>query len=422
METPKPYADAAQSLRLYGLVPIPTGGDDGKTPLVKWPKHPYGEKAVSSLVAKHGSANVGILCGLSGVTVVDIDDPALVPAMLERFGETPLQIQTPSGGVHLWYCANGESNSQRLDGLAVDIRGNNGFVVVPPSVRPSGPHAGKPYTFLTGGWDDLARLPQLKLDSLAPQGGQSRLIAQQGQRNSTLYSFLLKKARACDDLETLIDVANTLNEGLTPPLSDAEVLKTAISAWGYEQRGENWSGKQARAIVTEQDDALLSGHPYALALLVKLRLAHGARTEPFAISAKAMHRENVILGWGMARYRAARDVLLAKGFLTCTFQGGYNKHSPSLYALRCAPLGSEKRIAAPPQWKPAGKVHGSRGSVSKPLARGAGTEPNITKHPSPLETASTAPPTAPKQAELFSQPDLGNSAENQSFGVLIQQA
>ena len=42
------------------------------------------------------------------------------------------------------------------------IRGLGGTVVVPPSIRPAGRHAGKAYTFAKRPWDDVVRLPTVK--------------------------------------------------------------------------------------------------------------------------------------------------------------------------------------------------------------------------------------------------------------------
>ena len=168
LKATSPFATAALNIRARGLAPIPLGGDDGKVPLVRWQtwKHSPGKEFLERLVADHLTANVSILTGLSRVTVVDIDDASLVDDMVHRFGDTPLKTAPPSGGVHLWYSANGERSRNRLDGLKVDIKAQGGMVVVPPSMRPAGRHAGKPYDFLSGSWDDLSRLPTLKPGSL----------------------------------------------------------------------------------------------------------------------------------------------------------------------------------------------------------------------------------------------------------------
>ena len=84
---PTPFADVAQDLRGRGLAPIPLGGDDGKVPLVKWRnlRWRHSRETLGRFVDNHPTANVGVLTGLSNVTVVDIDDVELVDAMAQAF-------------------------------------------------------------------------------------------------------------------------------------------------------------------------------------------------------------------------------------------------------------------------------------------------------------------------------------------------
>jgi bifunctional DNA primase/polymerase-like protein len=104
------FASIAEYLAEAGLAVLPLGGVDGKTPLVKWArwKHPPVQAFVRTLINNYPDANIGVICGLSGVTVVDVDDPKLLPQIIERFGNTPLRISTPSGGAHLWYSSAAE--------------------------------------------------------------------------------------------------------------------------------------------------------------------------------------------------------------------------------------------------------------------------------------------------------------------------
>ncbi len=87
------------------------------------------------LVERFPNANIGIVTGLSNLTIVDIDDPNLVDDMLLRFGETPIITQSPSRGAHLWYTSTGERNANlRVSAnLPVDIKGKGGILVIPPS-------------------------------------------------------------------------------------------------------------------------------------------------------------------------------------------------------------------------------------------------------------------------------------------------
>ena len=69
--------------------------------------------------------------------VVSID-PAHTADAIRTFGETPLKVATPSGGLHLYYRYAGEQRSIRPFGktFPLDVLGN-GLAVVPPSCRPA---------------------------------------------------------------------------------------------------------------------------------------------------------------------------------------------------------------------------------------------------------------------------------------------
>lgn len=331
--SPTPFATAALVLWGYGLAPVPLGGDDGKVPLVlyrNWKRSP-GRQFLERLAGEHLTANVGVLTGLSGLTVVDVDDPELVDGMLSRFGDTPLMTGTPSGGAHLWYRSTGERCRVRLDSLKVDIRGLGGMVVVPPSIRPTGQHAGKPYTFVKGSWGDLARLPTVKPAERAAQHVEGTVY--EGVRGVSLFRFLMHQVRACDTPDDLVDVGRTFNATCIPPLPDAEVVRTARSVWNYEAEGRNWLSGPARTTFTVNDIDRLVANTDAFALLAKLNVTHGARWAPFALDARAMHRDKVIPGWSRNRYMAATKWLVESGDLVRVHQGGKRRSDPSFYAL-----------------------------------------------------------------------------------------
>jgi len=300
-----PFAYTALDLFDLGLAVIPVGGDDGKKPLVKWAnvKKRFPRRTLEAWRGKFPDANIGVLCALSGVFIVDIDDPEQVPAMLKRFGDTPLVTGTPSGGVHLWYRANGERcGNLRGEGLAVDLKGIGGFIVVPPSVRATGEHRGRSYNFVRGSWDDLECLPSIRPDSTSIATGRNlrNLHAViQGSRNATLFWESMKDAPVCDGFEALLDVARTINDDYPDPLSEVEVRKTAESAWGYEQRGENWIGHKdkepyVKASIFELD-LLLKQNTDALLLLMFLRANHASRTTPTASSIGTMPKVNSLM-------------------------------------------------------------------------------------------------------------------------------
>jgi DNA-binding XRE family transcriptional regulator len=334
---PTPFADAALGLAAHGLAVIPLGGDDGKKPLVAWEKmrRRPGRAFLERLAARHGTANIGILTGLSGIVVIDVDESGLINDAIRRFGETPLIVSTPRGGAHLYYRGSGErcGTLRTTEGSPIDWKGIGGVVSAPPSIRPTGPHAGAAYTFRTGSWKDLTRLPVLRPGSL-PGVDRRRDLPMEGNRNDALFRFLLRGARGCDSMDQLKDVAAWYNELLQSPLSEAEITRTVASAWRYESDGSNWVGTEARATVTWSAFKVLARNPDALALLLSLNFSHALRREPFAVVAKAMHEANHIPGWGLQKYRASKEFLIAEGFLKVTHRGGKKPGDAWLYQLK----------------------------------------------------------------------------------------
>jgi hypothetical protein len=343
----RPFAEAALELAKRELAVIPCPGDDGKSPrgavgnFHLW-KHRPSLKRISLWIPKWGDANIGIITSLSGLTVVDVDDGGRhAEEIIRRFGDTPLIIRTPSGGVHLYYRSSGEKSANlRSSGLAVDVKGSSaGIVIVPPSFRRS---TGVPYIFERGSWDDLVRLPFVEPGSLSLQfskSGGSKLAIECGQRNNALHRMALREVRQCDDFDQFMDVLATRNEELAQPLPVSEIAKIATSAWRSETTGTNFVGQEQRAQIEASALRLLSSlenGPDALMLLTHLRLAHGARQtrgEEFAISPRAMSAARTVGRWGPQRYRNARQTLIDLGLISQTHQGGRSGHDPSLFRL-----------------------------------------------------------------------------------------
>jgi hypothetical protein len=114
-------------------------------------------------------------------------------------------------------------------------------------------------------------------------------------------------------------------------------MSAAISAWGYEERGENLKGRGQETMISSQTaERILSlkDGPEGLAMLVKLSHAHGSRKEPFAIQAEAMARHRVIPSFGRTKrpYERGRRILLEVGELKQIHRGRC-KGDPSLFVL-----------------------------------------------------------------------------------------
>jgi hypothetical protein len=203
------------------------------------------------------------------------------------------------------------------------------LVVVPPSFNRRSNVA---YEFERGSWDDLDRLPQFRAEALAPPEASTKSsrthehkasagAVSEGARDNTVFFQAMLEAPHVTGEDELIALMQTFNEQhCSPPLPAHKVEQKARSAWGYEERGENWIGHGQGGVVLNAsvvDDLLNRAHGEdALALLVKLKRSHGARSEPFAIVAKAMARDEVIARWKDPRhYTRARKMLQERGLL-----------------------------------------------------------------------------------------------------------
>ncbi len=129
-----------------------TCGRDNCSSAGKHPRTVHGVKDASCDPATirawdWNSANVGIATGaISSLVVIDIDprhggfQAAL--DLVPKHGEFPktLEVKTGGGGFHLYFKHPGGrvANSSSKIGAGIDVRGDGGFVVAPPSLHTSG--------------------------------------------------------------------------------------------------------------------------------------------------------------------------------------------------------------------------------------------------------------------------------------------
>jgi hypothetical protein len=118
-------------------------------------------------------------------------------------------------------------------------------------------------------------------------------------------------------------------------LPDADVVKTACSAWNYEQEGKNYVGR-GKFLTTPAATfkALISvpGGCEALALHMLLRSIHKTGAQ-FPVAPKAMARAQTLPGWSHVRVRKARNILVDGGFLKRVSRGGSGPGDPALFCF-----------------------------------------------------------------------------------------
>jgi hypothetical protein len=130
----------------WSVIPIEPRG---KRPLVRWQvyqhRHPDATE-VAEWFRRWSDANIAVVTGVvSGLVVLDLDPPHGGDASLQELERKhgpiveTVEARTGGGGRHLYFAHPGEMLHNRV-GLApgVDLRGDGGYVVAPPSVHASG--------------------------------------------------------------------------------------------------------------------------------------------------------------------------------------------------------------------------------------------------------------------------------------------
>ena len=353
-----PIISKALELVSHGLAIIPTGGEDGKRPLVKrfnTFRHAPTSDTVANWFASHPEANIGVLTGLSGVVVVDVDDATMLDPALKLFGDTPLIIRTPRPGYQLWYRAKGNEKAADLrtrpEGLPIEIKAGPSIVIVPPSLNPK---LERRYAFYSGDWHALACLPRFA-HPFEPQTSAAKtdwIVI--GERNKKLFQFCMRQAAMCSSKDELLVEARIFNaQHCRPPLPDTEVQKTAKQAYWYETNDLNFIAGSNGAVILSHDavdelkQAATERFPDVLATLACLLRNHGSRKEPFAFSPSAMAKAGTIPGIrSRTRYEAARDILLSCGMLEEVRRGrSYRRYRLSSKVLRREGIDSKQEKA-----------------------------------------------------------------------------
>ncbi len=218
---------------------------------------------------KHPNANAAIVCGkVSGLVVVDIDVDK--GGRIEDIEEATDRIsRTGGGGWHLFYKHPGGLVGNRVGVRpGIDIRGDGGYVIAPPSVHESG----KAYTWMSEG--DMGPCPEWVTstngDEHVPSGEQwltsmlERGVAEGGRNDALarLTGYFASKAIPDDVVySTMTEWAKT---HLHPPLSEHEVDTTIRSVCKTENA--KVARRTSRIMVVDDDTGKTVERPFALSL------------------------------------------------------------------------------------------------------------------------------------------------------------
>ncbi|MFM9889893.1 MAG: bifunctional DNA primase/polymerase [Rickettsiales bacterium] len=337
-------AQCMQELHAMECSFVPCGGDVGKKPLVKWTDYQRRRPTMDELCdwqKRYSKDNVGIVTGaLSGITVIDSDNPHVKTGYLQEvFGETPLIVSTPRGGIHLYYRYDGESNKAGLihgDNLKIDVRGEGGIIIAPPSKNPQ---SHKSYQIIEGDYKYIKDLPPM--NSSALNLFQHANPKHQVGRNDTIFLQLKESVIQCSSLDQLLSMAYQLNESFSPPLPLAEVKSTVRSVWKMKENGKIFiKGDSFVRIHSEHILSIGRQNADAFLMLCDLQRCHGHSVEPFAVSPLAYADR---IERSLPTTKKALRYLQDQGLLIRVHIGGRYKGDASLYRL----VGNRGKIIAP---------------------------------------------------------------------------
>lgn len=245
-QSPIAQAAARYLARGWSVLPLQRGD---KRPLLRWEAlqqtHPD-PTTLAQWFAQWPGANIGIVTGeISNLIVLDVDpkhggDDSL-KELERRFGtlSDTVEAHTGGGGRHLYFTHPGGFVPNRA-GLAqgVDLRGDGGYVVAPPSLHPSG----QLYAWARGRSPEEmapAALPRWLL--FARRGLRARrsladwrlLVhegVEEGERNSTIASLTGHLLWHGVDPQVALELLLAWNRvRCRPPLDDDEVARVVAS-------------------------------------------------------------------------------------------------------------------------------------------------------------------------------------------------
>jgi hypothetical protein len=245
----------------WSVVPAAVTGKRALVPWKRWQAAAPDPEQLRAWWRRRPRANPAIITGtLSGVIVVDVDprhhgDHALAE-LEQRHGDLPwlAVVETPSGGCHVYLAHPGGriGNSASRIGLGVDVRGDGGLALLPPSRRQDGQ-----YQWVLGGpgsvppmppaWAELLRPPprqppegaRTAAGAVFPADAPGRLAGilkalqrtPEGQRNRCLYWCAKRLAEGAPAHWRQILADAALACGLEP----GEIRDTLNSAMGVER-------------------------------------------------------------------------------------------------------------------------------------------------------------------------------------------
>lgn len=249
-----PLGEAALRLARYGFMVFPC------RPREKTPATPHGlqdakrdPRAIRACWSQHPHMNIGVRCGKeSGIVVLDVDGDEgweSLHRLEDAHGELPTtaSVTTPRGGQHFYFRHPGSEirNTAGYPGEGLDIRGDGGYVLAPPSIGPGGRQ------YEVDEQASIAAMPEWLLDllvnrqknedkTIGPGRDWGAFISQgssKGERDNRMTSYVGHLFSHGHDASEVLEAAKVLNTAkVQPPLADKDLHRIVKSIAAAEAR------------------------------------------------------------------------------------------------------------------------------------------------------------------------------------------
>jgi len=326
-------------------------------------------------------ANVGLRMGPAGLVGIDVDVKDGAPGMTEwrelvaELGpgiEATLCAETPSGGMHFYYSANGHSFPPSAGKLApgLDVRAGESYLVAPPSETGAGRYSWA----IASGPDDrpIADLPEglaaRILKARKPTKNESTPgKIPTGRRNDTLTRLAgAMRRQGCGPGAILAGLREHNKAHCSPPLPDSELQAIAKSITRlYEPALQ---GNRPRVNATENDLSVVSAQAWDAIVAAneppRLFVRAGLPVRVDFDEGAPTLRE---LGVDQARHEAARSAYWYAPSFVEGVQSGERAAKPPVGVVRdmlafpAYPLPPLERIVRAPTFAPDGTLQARDG-------------------------------------------------------------
>ena len=220
----------------WSIIPVSTN----KRPLIEWKKYQQikaTSEEITDWFVSYPDANISVVTGkISNLVIVDID-PKNGGSDKDFSGINTVKVKTANNGWHFYFqFEEGVTNSAGIRS-GIDIRGEGGYAVLPPSILESGnhyewlmsPHASTPIIPLPDFVKTWIANSKTQTGSTSNWNAEALHGVGEGVRNQTAASVagkLLKRFKEDEWESEALPLFQAWNLKNNPPLSDEELQTT----------------------------------------------------------------------------------------------------------------------------------------------------------------------------------------------------